>query len=108
MNLTPFIWFLDVYIHRNLTLHVNKKSQPGINSQTQAKSLFKTMTGQDVLLHKRKKLPTTKSGNYTCSITLVQLTPIALHIRLHLTEEGIEIPDFQLAHFLVERHSRPI
>ena len=40
VNLTPFIWVLDVYIYRNLTLHVNKKSQPGINSQTQAKSLF--------------------------------------------------------------------
>ena len=41
-------------IYRNLTLHVNMKSQPGINSQTQAKSLFETMTGQHALLRKRK------------------------------------------------------
>ena len=34
LNITPFIWFVDVYINRNLTPYVNKKSQLGINSQT--------------------------------------------------------------------------
>ena len=35
------------------------KSQLGINSQTQAKSLFETMTGRARVASQEKKLPTT-------------------------------------------------
>ena len=70
------------------------KSQPGINSQTQAKSSFETMTGQHVLLRKRKNCQL-----HNMVITRVQLASIVLRISVwqkneskSLTKERIEIP----------------
>ena len=60
VNLTPFIWFLDVYIYRNLTLHVNKKRQPGINSQTQEKSLFEKNDWSACVALQEKKVANNK------------------------------------------------